>query len=44
MRQWKPAKGALFVFLLSDVLELECLFDLCIVIRIAQTQYSQAKN
>lgn len=44
MRQWKPVKGALFVSLLSDVLELECLFDLCIVIHISQTQYSQATN
>lgn len=44
MRQWKPVKGALSVSLLSDVLELECLSDLCIVVRISQTQYSQAKN
>lgn len=44
MRQWKPVKGDLFVSLWSDVLEPECLSNLCIVIQISQTQYSQAKN
>lgn len=44
MCQWKPVKGALFVSVLSDALELECPFDLCIVIHISQTQHSQAKN
>lgn len=39
MRQWKPVKEALFVNLLSDVLELDCLLNLCIVIHISQIQY-----
>lgn len=38
MRQWEPVKEALFVSLLSDVLEPQCLFDLCIVIHISATQ------
>lgn len=44
MHQWEPVKGALFESLLSDVLEPECLFDLCVIIHISQTQYSQAQN
>ena len=37
MRQQKAVKVALFVSFLSDVLELECLLDLCMVIPISQT-------
>lgn len=44
MHQWKPEKGALFVSLLSDVLELECLFDLNIVIHSSSTQYGLAES
>lgn len=44
MHQWKPVKEVLFVSLLSNALELECPFDLCIVIHISQTQHSQDKN